>query len=106
MEKQIECLGTKVIFADGFSSLSGEIEKLDSPVLWVCDSNTARMVRPLPEPNVILQPGTASKHWPSVERILSVAVENSFPKNGTFLALGGGVITDVTGFAASIYHRG
>ena len=33
-------------------------------------------------------------------------VENHFPRDSTLIALGGGVVGDITGFAASTYQRG
>jgi len=106
MKKVNEVLGSEIIMVDGYKELSYEIGNLGSEVLWVCDSNTARMARPLPEPNVILPVGESSKILSSIERIISVASENYFAKDCTFLALGGGVVCDVTALAAALYLRG
>lgn len=106
MHEFINCNSTKVLFSEGFGELSDYVKKLGKNILWVCDSNTAKMVRPLPEPNVVLDYGETSKTWDSVERILTTATENGFTRDCVFLALGGGVVSDVTAFAASIYMRG
>ena len=106
MREILNCLGTKVLMADSFSDLSYHVGTYGKSTLWVCDSNTARMVRPLPSPNVVLEAGESSKSFACVERIISVAIDNNLGRECTFIALGGGMICDVTAFAASIYMRG
>lgn len=106
MREFLNCLGTKVFMADNFSDLSYHVGTYGANTLWVCDSNTARMVRPLPKPNVILEAGETSKSFSCVERILTVAMDSGLGRDCTFIALGGGMICDITAFAASIYMRG
>ncbi len=106
MKELFETIGTKVCMTDNFSDLSYKVGSLGNNVLWVCDSNTARMVRPLPEPNVILAPGENSKNWQTVERILSTASDARLSRESYFISLGGGVVSDITAFAASIFQRG
>ncbi len=106
MREILNCLGTKVLMADSFSDLSYHVGTYGKSTMWVCDSNTARMVRPLPSPNVVLEAGESSKSFACVERIISVAIDNNLGRECTFIALGGGMICDVTAFAASIYMRG
>src|SRR3989338_2711564 len=55
---------------------------------------------------IILQSGETYKNKESLLKIIKSAVKNKFERNDSFLALGGGVISDLTGFAASIYYRG
>ncbi|MCF0261686.1 MAG: 3-dehydroquinate synthase [Sphaerochaetaceae bacterium] len=100
------CLGTKVFFADNFNDLSDHVNKYGTNTLWVCDTSTARMVRPLPTPNVVFDNGESSKSFSSIEKIVSTAIENNLDRDCTFIAFGGGVICDLTAFAASIYMRG
>lgn len=106
MIDRIECLGTDIRFADDFEKLSYEIGELGGQVLWVCDTNTARMVRPLPDPHVIVEVGEGAKTIGNLERIIQTALENNFSKNSTFLALGGGTVCDLTALAASLYLKG
>ena len=55
----------------------------------------------------ILKDGEQYKSQQSLDKILSTLLENRFTRNSTVLiALGGGVIGDITGFAAAIYQRG
>jgi 3-dehydroquinate synthase len=54
----------------------------------------------------VLESGEAQKGWASVERILKAAKDAGLGRDGLFIGIGGGVITDMTSFAASIYMRG
>ena len=55
---------------------------------------------------LILPSGEEHKDLDSLLKIIKFAIKNKFERNDSFCALGGGVITDLTGFAASIYYRG
>jgi 3-dehydroquinate synthase len=55
---------------------------------------------------VLLKSGEDSKTWDSVHAVLSAAFKAGIGRDGVFLGIGGGVIGDITGFAASIYMRG
>ena len=85
-------------------------------IVIVTDSNVAPLHLPaleasamaaglLVEP-IILPPGEATKGWAQLEaltdRLLALEVE----RNDSIIALGGGVIGDLTGFAAAIVKRG
>lgn len=76
----------------------------------VCDANTAgfaEKVRDGASAAVCeLSGGEEAKNWNSVERILRAAMEASIGRDDIFLAVGGGVVSDICGFAASIYKRG
>ena len=55
----------------------------------------------------VLDDGEQYKSQASLDKILTTLLENKFTRSSTVLiALGGGVIGDITGFAASIYQRG
>lgn len=55
---------------------------------------------------VILPDGEQYKNLDVLNQIFDVAIENRFDRKCTFVALGGGVIGDMTGFAAASYQRG
>lgn len=55
---------------------------------------------------VRLPDGEHTKRWDSVSRILDALVEHGADRRSLVVALGGGVIGDLAGFAASIYMRG
>lgn len=55
---------------------------------------------------VVLEPGEEHKNVASLERIWSAALAASADRKSRFVALGGGVVTDIAGFAASTWMRG
>ncbi|WP_455387679.1 3-dehydroquinate synthase [Petrachloros mirabilis] len=55
---------------------------------------------------IVLPPGEQTKTLATAARILDVLVKHKFERSSMLLALGGGVIGDLTGFAAAIYQRG
>ncbi len=55
---------------------------------------------------IILTPGERLKTLKTVEHILDVLARHRFERSSMLLALGGGVVGDMAGFAASIYQRG
>jgi len=55
---------------------------------------------------VILPDGEMYKNFESITQILNACFEHRLDRKSLLIALGGGVIGDMTGFAASIYQRG
>ncbi len=55
---------------------------------------------------IILPPGERTKTLRSIATVMDSLVDARFERSSTLLALGGGVIGDLTGFAAAIYQRG
>ena len=55
---------------------------------------------------IILPDGEEYKSWQYLEKIFDALLANKFSRNATLIALGGGVIGDMTGFAAASYQRG
>ena len=55
---------------------------------------------------VVLPPGEASKSFGQLETLLDRLLEAKVERHDTILALGGGVIGDLAGFAASVLRRG
>ena len=55
---------------------------------------------------VILPDGEQYKTLQYLDKIFDVLLENKFSRNATLIALGGGVIGDMGGFAAACYQRG
>ncbi|MCU0544242.1 MAG: 3-dehydroquinate synthase [Oscillatoriaceae cyanobacterium Prado104] len=56
--------------------------------------------------NCILPPGEQYKTLNSVQKIYGAALENRLERSSTMVALGGGVVGDMTGFAAATWLRG
>jgi len=55
---------------------------------------------------IVLPPGERTKTLRSIGTVMDALVQARFERSSTLLALGGGVIGDITGFAAAIYQRG
>ena len=55
---------------------------------------------------LVLDPGEAAKSWQGLERVTDWLLEEEVERGDHILALGGGVIGDLTGFAAAILKRG
>lgn len=74
-------------------------------MLWVCDTHTRHFI-PEGVPVLELPSGELAKNWQSVETIVGMAMKLSLARDSRFIAVGGGVVCDVTAFAASIFMRG
>jgi 3-dehydroquinate synthase len=55
---------------------------------------------------VTLDDGEQHKTVATVEKIIDILLQQRHDRQTTLIALGGGVVGDITGFAASIYQRG
>ncbi len=55
---------------------------------------------------VVLPDGEAFKNWETLNRIFDALLSGQADRKTTLIALGGGVIGDMTGFAAACYMRG
>ena len=80
------------------------------PLCLVCDAHTEALARRIGGnralPYCVLPPGEGAKTWASVERILKTALDAGLGRDAFFIAIGGGVVSDLTAFAASVYMRG
>ncbi len=54
----------------------------------------------------LIPPGEQYKTLAEIAKIYDTAVENNLERNSTLVALGGGVVGDMTGFAAATWLRG
>jgi 3-dehydroquinate synthase len=77
----------------------------------LCDSNTAPHCLPKLSqlatlPVCIMNEGEQAKSINSVENVISFLLEHQITRNDVLINLGGGVVCDLGGFAASIYKRG
>ena len=78
--------------------------------LIICDEHTAPIADAVfgdaPFPRCVLKSGESNKGWLAVEAILRAAREAGLGRDGVFVGVGGGVIGDLSSFAASVYMRG
>lgn len=94
-----------------FQSIRGQLTSrgLTGPCLVV---SQARLLTHLPSNPlkgfevVIIPEGERAKSLKTVARVIDRMVSMKLPRDATIVAIGGGVVGDVAGFAASIYLRG
>jgi 3-dehydroquinate synthase len=55
---------------------------------------------------ILVPDGEAHKSWPTLQDVLTRLLELGADRATTLVALGGGVVGDLAGFAAAIYQRG
>jgi 3-dehydroquinate synthase len=79
-------------------------------LIFICDENTISIAKKIcggrEIPIVTLPAGEEYKTWHSIEIILQKAKESGLSRDSLFVGIGGGVVTDMAAFAASIYMRG
>lgn len=56
--------------------------------------------------DIVVADGEAAKSWRGIEQIVDAMLKARLGRDGLVVALGGGVIGDLAGFAAAIYQRG
>lgn len=78
----------------------------DDKTLIVSDEHVAPLIPTACEHLCILHSGEEHKNFESIQRILSYALDAGLGRDCRFIGIGGGVICDMTAFAASIYMRG
>lgn len=65
----------------------------------VCDASSEPI-------RVTVEPGEGSKGLETYERLCRIMMENNFTRTDCVVAVGGGVVGDLSGFVASTYMRG
>lgn len=108
-----------IVIEQNFNNLADEINKLDCSDKKICvitDSIVAsiykdeviRLLEPICK-NIVFysfSSGEAQKNLSTVNSIYSYLIEHKFDRKDILLALGGGVVGDITGFVAATYLRG
>ena len=101
-----------IVVERGILARANEYLNLDRRVLVVTDSGVpaeyARMVAEQCKNGIIctVDEGEESKSIDSFSRLLQVMLDNGFSRKDCVVAVGGGVVGDLSGFAASAYMRG
>ena len=101
-----------IIVERGCASRAGEYLDLDRRALILTDDGVpaeyaGRVAEACREPVILTVPqGEGSKSIERFGEILAVMLENGFTRRDCVVAVGGGVVGDLAGFAASAYMRG
>lgn len=79
--------------------------------MYVVDTNTAPLLRAAKgyaehAPVIVIEAGESHKTLLNIEKILTAAFDAGLARDSLFVGFGGGVITDMTAFAASLFMRG
>ncbi|MDR2887824.1 MAG: 3-dehydroquinate synthase [Bacteroidales bacterium] len=79
-----------------------------SGVAIITDDNVMRLYgdRFPPFPVFSVTPGEGSKQISVVEQLAGKLLDTGIDRSGMILAIGGGVVSDITGFLAAVYMRG
>ena len=91
---------------------AGELFNLDRKVMIVTDSGVPEeygdeVYDRCKEASITVIPeGEENKNFEMIETILGCMIERGFTRGDAVVAVGGGVVGDMAGFAASIYMRG
>jgi 3-dehydroquinate synthase len=93
-----------------YDVIVGQTSSLSAPLnsILVTDENVAKHhLEKFQGVNAIILPaGEEHKNLETVSRLWRAFLENGLDRKSTVIALGGGVVSDLTGFAASTYMRG
>ena len=108
-----------ILYRNDFNDLQNILEELkcqDRKVCFVTDSNVGKeyaervkneICKYVKEVFVFTFPfGEVNKNLDTVHNLYEFLIQKAFDRNDILLALGGGVVGDLTGFAASTYLRG
>lgn len=63
-------------------------------------------LKPLAVESVALPHGEENKDWETLDLIFTALLKSGYGRDSALIALGGGVVGDLTGFAAACYQRG
>ncbi len=108
-----------IILENSFSNFATEMEKLvinNKKICIVTDSNVSPLYEKLIRSAIIgkclqiesfvFEAGECSKNMETVQLLFAFLIQNKWNRSDMLLALGGGVVGDLTGFCAATYLRG
>lgn len=109
-----------ILFESSYDGISEEMSRLgyqnDTKVCIVTDSNVAELYGKhfcsslsSDYPNTklfVFDAGEESKNLDTIQKLYEFLIINHFERRDLLIALGGGVVGDMTGFAAATYLRG
>lgn len=75
-------------------------------LLFIFDEMTAKLYGPAGRLYAVVPRGETSKSLRSVEAIIDTAIDGGLGRDSVFIGVGGGIVCDVSAFAASVYMRG
>lgn len=97
---------TKIITDVNFEDITTLVPK--DKIICITDENIYKLYKTrFPTDKVIVLPsGEAYKNMETIEKVINKLIDYKVDKTNHLIAIGGGVISDISGFVASIYMRG
>ncbi len=107
-----------IVFGDSFANLADELTKINAPkkLLIVTDTNVEKLYADGVKNHLnasgfdsnvyAFAAGEENKTMDTILGICGACIENGLDRKSMIIALGGGVVGDMAGFAAAIYMRG
>ncbi|MDE7387913.1 MAG: 3-dehydroquinate synthase [Muribaculaceae bacterium] len=98
----------RLIFTDDPRTEVAALVAMMNPdrVFTVADSNTAMLMAVEGAELIVIPPGDACKGLASVQKVWEALVRGGATRRSLIVNLGGGMVTDLGGFAASTFKRG
>ena len=110
----------QIKLTDSFDTLPGELKTLgysdDRKFCIISDSNVSKIYKDAVKDSLmkgfsqifeyVFPAGEASKNIDTVYGVYEFLIQNHFDRHDVLIALGGGVVGDLTGFTAATYLRG
>ena len=92
---------------EGFQAYLPEKLKM-APHFFICDEHTQEYAKPVAggRPLYTVKSGEESKSFAELQQLIAWALEHKIDRHSVVIAIGGGVVGDLSGFAASIILRG
>jgi 3-dehydroquinate synthase len=92
-----------------FDASMEELKNLvDGEIVFVTDRNIFNLHQQkfASQKTIVIEAGEAFKQQASVDYIIAELIKIGATRKTTLIGVGGGVVTDITGYAASVYMRG
>lgn len=99
-----------VIFVNDYAAIlegkivPGDIVIVDANVLEIYREQLAPILKDVF--HIVIDPSEKQKSYRGVEPIIAQLIESGFRKNNRLIAIGGGIVQDITAFTSSILFRG
>jgi 3-dehydroquinate synthase len=74
--------------------------------LWLAPLRTSLSAAGIASESILIPDGERHKAWGTLDDVVTRLLEQKAERSTTLVALGGGVVGDIAGFAAAIYQRG
>ena len=99
-----------VLFVDNYLSsfkedlVPGDVVMVDANILEIYSDQLPPALKDVS--HIVIEPSEKQKSYQGVEHFINKLIENGFRKNNRLIAIGGGIVQDITAFISSILFRG